>query len=211
MKKKSNLSRKTVSKFVHSVTASKGLDSSGRKMVRSLGIAEESVPAEIMTVEFDSLGCHYQGIGVRNVNRGIQFCGTSFTHPQITLGNAGITLLEQGKERLSCVLFLTFMDYLHYVTSHPDNTTLRFSDIIIVNDWENFYSAVRACSKYENVYCCLPGTLVGNMMFLTIRDVVKGYCKAVPFIRETPKDGVGERVSLRETMLARPVTAAVIV
>lgn len=180
MNKNKILPKRVIAKHAQRVRVSINLDHRDWMILHGLGVDEDCLPDSVITVDFDSLGFHYHGIGLRNEAGGFQFYGPSYHHPLLTVGKKGIILLrKKGRKELSCLLFATLADYFRFLSCHSSDASLSSLDVVIINEWENFHKAVLACVRYDNIYCCLPSTTAGSMMFMTLKDVVSGKCNKI--------------------------------
>ena len=149
------------------------LDQRGLAYLYSQGITSTHFPRCLKYVEVTSLNVIYKGVGIRNVNGGMEFYCSELCSFPFTVSKRGITIVPFVEGHISriCCLFADLLDYLSYLTlierhGHPRPD----GDCIIMGGPSNFMDLLPKISSYHCVYCYLPLTVVGRTMYLTIKQ-----------------------------------------
>ena len=131
------------------------------------------LPDGLLTVEVMSLNKFYDGIGMTNINGGLEFYASLLPQSPITIGEHGIIHLTKVPDNKSadCCIFDNFMDYLSFLkmTSFRTINELSCCDIILVGSVTNFPAVIELCEHYRNITCYFPYTTYGRTIHLTIK------------------------------------------
>ena len=137
------------------------MDYNSEELLRSEDIDPSSAPVTPKKVDIVHLNRLYSGIGLRNVNGGLEY----FSHETgvVTIGRPGLVSVRKRKGLRSrqCCIFSNIMDYLRYSTGSNQYQTaiIKGNDCIVLNDFQNIELFFRTCKKYEQVYSFLSEAL----------------------------------------------------
>ena len=150
------------------------------------GIASIAECVPIGAMEFDKLvafakeaiDCKifnhpHHGIGIRNINGGVEFLNFNNMKDPISLHKRGISIIPSNNESKNrCILFLTITDYLAYkalvnlpVIFYDDNC-----DCFILNNHKNLGYFLVESEDYNIIDMFLPNTETGKTLTKTILD-----------------------------------------
>lgn len=177
MKRSNILSKKVISKYAKDIVIRTELSDFDYGILERNNINPAFMSGKLISIEFQSLGCYYRGIGIKNCNRGCEFFCDVYNPSFLTLGRSGLIHIKKRnrKDYMSAMVFTNIRDYLSFCTKEEmkENVKYENADFIILNEPKNFSHAVSLCNNYSQIYCFLPPTLSGIMMFMTIKDVVQ--------------------------------------
>ena len=144
------------------------MDQRGLAYLYSQGITSTHFPRCLKYVEVTSLNVIYKGVGIRNVNGGMEFYCSELCSFPFTVSKRGITIVPFVEGHISriCCLFVDLLDYLSYLTlierhGHP----MPDGDCIIMGGPFNFMDLLPEISSYHCVYCYFPLTVAGQTMY----------------------------------------------
>lgn len=150
------------------------IDSETIKEYNLSSVGRVLLPKNLKRVEVLSLNKFYEGIGMSNINGGMEFYANNLPQSPITIGEHGIIHITRFNELLSknCCIFDNFIDYLSFLKMTSDLPAKEQSicDIIIIGSVTNFPTVERLCEKYKTINCYCPFTVYGRTMLLSIRD-----------------------------------------
>jgi len=150
------------------------IDSETIKEYNLSSVGRVLLPKNLKRVEVLSLNKFYEGIGMSNINGGMEFYANNLPQSPITIGEHGIIHITRFNELLSknCCVFDNFIDYLSFLKMTSDLPAKEQSicDIIIVGSVTNFSEVIKLSEKYKTVNCYFPFSVYGRVMFQTFKD-----------------------------------------
>ena len=144
-----------------------------RKILTSLGYTTSAFPNTVYSIDCSSLNHVWHGIGIRNINNGVEFIDFTNMDSPCTLHKKGVSVVYSGKKKSRhCCLFSTFLDYLAYIClSRMDyEMYIEDCDYIILNDFNNLGYFLVESEDYDNINMFLPNTWAGKTLAATIMD-----------------------------------------
>ena len=146
------------------------LDYKSEELLRSEDIDPSSAPITPKKVEIVHLNRLYSGIGIRNINGGLEYF--SKQTGAVTIGRPGLLSVRKRKGLRSrqCCIFGNIMEYLRSASSPNQYQTaiIKENDCIVLNDFQNIEFFFRTCKKYEKTYSFLSETLTGQTIEKTL-------------------------------------------
>jgi hypothetical protein len=146
------------------------LKKSGLQPLEHWGISKFKKGKTLKLVEITFHGTVFQGVGIRNIKKGLEvICPEIGTEP-FTVGRRGVTVIPfvRGFANDGCCLFLDLMDYLLFV--QEDKGILGCYDAVIMNGIRNIYKLLTSLKAYKKCLCIMPYDMMGQVIALTLED-----------------------------------------
>ena len=148
-----------------------------RVMLRQNNINSELLPDKVKSVTFTSLGKVYHGVGLDNINGGFDAVNTGSVYPKyFHFGNTGMVFVKSDGDEPSekCCVFADLLDYFSFLTIQGKSKKRKFygSDCFILSDSSVFIDCASYGRNYKRIYCFFPKDDTGNIMYLTLRDIM---------------------------------------
>lgn len=149
----------------------------GRTILRNYALEDFSNDVRLLEVELDLAKKSVLGLGMQNIHGGISFYCKGIEAP-VTLGEKMYSKYNHLKtsQSLSLCVFMYFTDYLAFMKLQKKVSEFRqisCPDILIINDIDNYISALIECDTYHDIYFFLPNDDISRMMTLTALDYNK--------------------------------------
>lgn len=142
-----------------------------RKKLLQDGMSVFGLSPLVYFVEFSCLNRGFHGIGIKNVNGGIEFLDDNMTSP-VTLNNTGYVAIYAAKGKISkeCCLFFNFVDYLAFLALQKADflKLAKECDCFIMSHVKNFIPMVVESDGYGKIYTFFPNNTLGVTISKTI-------------------------------------------
>lgn len=148
------------------------LSENDKQQLRKIGILPSCVPDGIYSIDCNSLNRARHGIGMRNVNGGVEFISFEEMKTPTTIHQRGITVICSEEGGWDCCLFVNFIDYLAYLSLLKEEALElpRRCDSIILNHPCNLSHFLAESEDYDIVHLLLPNTPAGKVLARTVMD-----------------------------------------
>ena len=150
-----------------------GISELDRKELLEEGYMASYFPDCIYTIDCKIFNHPHHGIGMRNINGGVEFLDFENMSNPITLHEKGISVITSANENKDrCNLFLSIADYLAFcaLVSLPVIFYDGNSDSIILNNFENLSYFLVESEDYTEINLFMPNTESGKTLTKTILD-----------------------------------------
>ncbi len=149
------------------------ISESDKEKLLEEGYLASFFPSCVYAIDCKIFNHPHHGIGIRNINGGVEFLNFNNMKDPISLHKRGISIIPSNNESKNrCILFLTITDYLAYkalvnlpVIFYDDNC-----DCIILNNHKNLGYFLVESEDYNIIDMFLPNTETGKTLTKTILD-----------------------------------------
>ena len=167
MKKTSNLMLKHARKF----ECFSSLSEEDKKMLASVGISTSALPDCVYSIDCSGLNRIRHGVGLRNVNGGVEFINFYDMDDAVTIRAPGISIVPAANRTISenCCVFYSVVDYMAYATLLQRGTEWlpQNCDSIILGSCKNIIALVVESEDYFKIYTFFPNTEIGGILRMT--------------------------------------------
>lgn len=158
-------------KYVRYYDCYSRLTDADREMLSSVHIQSDTLSDIVYSIDCMYFNRIRHGVGIRNVNGGVEFINFDYMESPRTLRTSGISVVpyNNSKHSRNCCLFYSLVDYMAYKTlkTYPDITLPDGCDCLILSQCRNIIALVVESEDYDKIYTFFPNTELGGILART--------------------------------------------
>lgn len=159
-------------KYVKNYEYYGSLSNEDKDMLSSACIISDTLSDTVYSIDCVCFNKKRHGVGILNVNGGVEFINFNNMDTSTTLRAYGISVVPNnvGQQSKSCCLFQTIVDYMAYKTllHYNINGMPKGCDSIILNQCSNIVALVVESEDYDTIYTFFQNTELGVILARTL-------------------------------------------